>query len=278
MNNKKKLAIASISLAGVATLGLGAFAFLSDQATTAFNALTGRVSIAVDGNIKHFSSGTEADQEGIDNINPGDNDADLVGMSNIRLGSDHEIEINVKNTGNKSIITRNVISIRVLDGETPIYHKWTDNGKDMSAILIHGDTRTDGDKLGMSKNHQVPNANSTAWWQNSEYDEATQTLKIWTKPVVLNGIGDNAEKESGGELPTTGTNKDHSDKYYMYDIGMMKEVGQFKEDSAGNITNDMATKLNNLAGKKVEVTVEVEAMQYRNTSNEDFKTIFSQKF
>lgn len=270
MKNNKKLLLAGLSIAGVAAIGASAFAFLSAESEKTLTAKTGTVSMAATVNMEHSYSGTQGDA--ISNVNPGDNDPTVPDGS--RDGNDHEISVDVNNTGNKSITTRNVIKIQVLDGITPLdHHIALADGKVSSAVLLYYDA-TNKEAVGNSKDHTVPGAPASGadwttadWIDSVSWDEDSKTLLVYTKPIVLNGTGDNVETETGVT---------EISKSYTYDLGLSKNVGQYTDDNKETPYASNADALNSLYGKTISVTVDVQAMQYRNTSDSDWQTIFTE--
>lgn len=271
MKNNKKMLFAGLGLAGAAALGVGTFAFLSSESETRLTAKTGTVSMTASASMEHSYTGSQGN--GISNVNPGDNDPTV--PSGNREGNDHEVSVSVSNTGNKSILTRNVIKITVTNskGTALDHHINLAGGKVSSAVLLFGDSKTT--PVGDSKNHQVNNAPSAGadwttmpWIEKVEWKEDSKTFIVYTKPVTLNGTGENAETESGVTVTS---------KNYKYDLGLSKNVGQYSTVNGNPLYAANANALNALAGNTINVTVDVQAMQYRNTSDSDWETIFTEE-
>lgn len=102
MKNNKKLAIAGVSALGLAAVGFGAFAFFSDTAEQDTTGTVGTVDVTNTGKLELENAG---------NINPGDEDPTVPEGST--PGTSHKLSFGVKNQGNKSIVTRNIIEISV---------------------------------------------------------------------------------------------------------------------------------------------------------------------
>lgn len=102
MKNNKKLAIAGVSALGLAAVGFGAFAFFSDTAEQDTTGTVGTVDVTNTGKLELDNAG---------NINPGDEDPTVPEGST--PGTSHKLSFGVKNQGNKSIVTRNIIEISV---------------------------------------------------------------------------------------------------------------------------------------------------------------------
>lgn len=238
MNNKKKLAIAGVSAIGITALGLGTYAYFSDSVENTHTAEVGTVDIEVTNN-KLTHSGS------LDNMNPGDNDPDVPGTN--RPGTDHELSFTVNNVGNKSVITRTVITVSGTSAAdaTPI---GTD---DLSNIIL-------SEKSTYSANASTNDSDkSTAITKLTPYGTDDNALVYVIGGArnkdVLNGSGDNAETETVSS--TTSLNK-------TFDIGLEKEV----------------TPESPLMGANLTFKVEVQAMQYRNTGDNDWNTIFEETY
>lgn len=103
MKNNKKLAIAGVSALGLAAVGFGAFAFFSDKAEQNTDGTVGTVDVGTKGDLTLENPG---------NINPGDEDPNVPEGS--VPGTSHKLSFGIKNQGNKSIVTRNIIEIDVV--------------------------------------------------------------------------------------------------------------------------------------------------------------------
>ena len=109
MNNKKKLLAVGASVLGCAAVGFGAYAFFIDDDSVVTSTKVGTVDLTVTGELLH----EDAYGDSIAILNPGDNDPRSPEDS--RPGTDHELSINYTNNGNKSVITRAVVTVSATD-------------------------------------------------------------------------------------------------------------------------------------------------------------------
>ena len=237
MNNKKKLLIAGASTLGVAIVGLGAYAYFSDKDSETVDGTVGTVDItATDATLSHTYNGQEAP----DNINPGDNDPDQPNDPDnpSRPGTDHELSFDINNLGSKSVITRSKITVTAEDRDGNAI-----TAADLINIILS--EKTDSDNYTLAK--LAPLAYEAD-------DEELVYIVGGTSDRglvdVLNGVGDNAETEAN--VTATSMTK-------TFDIGLEKEVG--------------TTARSVLEGATITFTVEVQAMQYRNTADSDWETL-----
>lgn len=235
MNNKKKLLIAGASTLGVALVGFGAYAYFSDKDSETVNGTVGTVDItATDAVLSHTYNGQEAP----DNINPGDNDPEQGNEEGRRDGTDHELSFDINNLGSKSVITRSKITVTAKDRDGRAI-----TAADLMNIILS--EKTDAADYVLTKLAPVA-------------DEGTATSLVYIVGGtsdrglvdVLNGVGDNAELEA--DVDVTSITK-------TFDIGLEKEVG--------------TTARSVLEGATITFTVEVQAMQYRNTADSDWETL-----
>lgn len=235
MNNKLK--IAGMGILGTVFVGAGTFAFFSAKSEKTLDAAkVGTVAVEAGAEIKH--------EDDLNNVNPGDNDK-TVNAKN-RKGTDHEFKISVKNTGNKSVMVRNIIEVVAKDSKNnPVALKINKDGQDHQVVLITdaqkselsvGDTSIAGENRGMK-------GDPIALTYSKDNKSATFT----SDQFALNGT---EEKEGGVDIDA---------KSVVYDLGLAKEV-----------TNDL------LAGGTIELKIKTQAMQYRNTGDSDWKTIFEE--
>ena len=290
MNNKKKLAVAGVSTLGVAVVGLGAYAYFSDNATDQTSGTVGTVDIGVDTPvINHYYEGVKAPN----NLNPGDNqnetperpdptpedpdnpnytdpddpnspDYDPENIGD-RHGTDHELSFTITNSGTKSVMTRTKITVTAKDK----------NGQDITAdhlinIILSEQTAKkevegagylpDADEYGRltAKDYFIVKETPEAY-------EATDTSLLYVIGGnrafdVLDGVGEGAELETVNDIAD---NNNANDQILWvkktFDIGLDKAVG-----------TDAASPLE---GATITFTVEVQAMQYRNTSASDWETL-----
>lgn len=253
MKNKNKLIIGA-SVASALVIAGGTFAFFADSVEETLNSKVGNVSIEIEEcKITH--------SDNLNNINPGDNDPTLVveeepsgdspgsgiiGGPSIRPGSDHELSFVVNNTGNKSVITRTVITVSgTSTGATPI---GTD---DLANIIL-------SEKATYSANASANDSDkSTTVTKLTPYGTDGNALVYVIGGTrdedVLNGFGENAEIETVSSSTTLSK---------TFDIGLDKEV-----------TADSP-----LMGADLTFKVEVQAMQYRNTGDQEWNTIFEETY
>ena len=220
----KKAKIICAALAGVTALGIVGsmgLAFFTDTDSTEATAKAGSVIIDV----------TDLEIENADNVNPGDEDINVPKDS--REGTSHDFKFTVTNSGNKSVVTRNIITLtikkdgNVLDANMLALYE---NRKELSKKYVQLDGSTDF----------IP------------YEDYTTGKIVAVRYIVtgasLNGTGDAAEIEEG----ITSTKQD-----YSYDLSLSLE----------------ATNGYQLADIKADI--EVQAMQYRNTKDSTWETVFT---
>lgn len=238
MKIKNKIIIGA-SLASIAALGAGAFAFFSDKEEGNVNGAVGTVDVTLS-DLALTHSG------GLNNMNPGDNDPD--NDDSTRKGNDHELAFTITNAGNKSIITRTRIEVTGTKGNTNIS---ADELKNI--ILSEKPDATAG--RGVS-NTDVIESGFTRLQTSNKKDTNTLVYIVGGNNSrgmrdVLDGVGSNAEKETGNGK--TSTKK-------AFDVGLDKDV----------------TETSPLMGATINFKVIVEAMQYRNTSDNDWVVVFTQ--
>ncbi len=235
LENKTKFKIAGASLAGVALLASSTFALFTTQARTK-DPLVSKV-----GTVEIAMEADIAHENDQNIINPGDNDKAVPAEN--RKGTDHEFKIAVKNTGSKSIMARHLIEITALNSKgEPIVLKKDDNSrpavlvtKANKSTLSPGDTSISGSLRGFGEKDAPI---------EEGFENGAKVATIVTEPFALNG---SVEKESGVIA---------SEKTLVYDLGLANEV---------------ADELN---GGSIQIRIETQAMQYRNTGEKDWKTVF----
>ena len=311
MKNKKKLLIAGASAASLAALGLGAFAFFYDEVETMVESKVGFIDVDVTGNITHTQlkrelvprlmasepiidteNPNEITKEQVlalfetapDNLNPGDNE---MPDDYVHPGTDHEIELNIQNTGNKSIRTRILIEVSSEDGSLSsrdlrklnLYFDPynTIAGLSSAAQLAEGVfmIRKDLDEIGTTEDgvvfildqETVENVYNLSG--SPEINLLTDDISPYVlSGLILSGTGENAETElfksrtmnieTGEidtveqELPSSGTIK--------LDLGLEKNAGEIFE------------------GKKIILKITVQGMQFRNTNNNLWEDLFVNEF
>ena len=311
MKNKKKLLIAGASAASLAALGLGAFAFFYDEVETMVESKVGFIDVDVTGNITHTQlkrelvprlmasepiidteNPNEITKEQVlalfetapDNLNPGDNE---MPDDYVHPGTDHEIELNIQNTGNKSIRTRILIEILSEDGSLSsrdlrklnlYFDPYNTIAGLSSAAQLAEDVfmiRKDLSEIGTTEDgvvfildqETVENVYNLSG--SPEINLLTDDISPYVlSGLILSGTGENAETElfksrtmnieTGEidtveqELPSSGTIK--------LDLGLEKNAGEIFE------------------GKKIILKITVQGMQFRNTNNNLWEDLFVNEF
>lgn len=236
--NKKKIAIISTStFAAAALLTAGAFATFSDTAVIKTDATAGTVDIDVTG-LKLTNS---------NNINPGDHDIYLPSNPDDprNTGTEHKLSFRVDNKGTKSIKTRHVLTVSIEDQALdPSMLMFTENGQEIPnstkyIVTENGDVRAaDYDAQKHGKALAI------------RYYIIENILDGVGEPLSADGLTGVAEVENA--VQTTGAD-------YCYDFGM----------------SHLAT--NEYCSCKIDIELEVQAMQYRNTTGSDWAVLFNDK-
>ena len=239
--NKKLLSALSIICAVVLLFG-GVFAFFSDNALLNESAKVGKVDINVEGGLFHSNA--------LNNLNPGDNDPDV--PTDYRSGSDHELSFKIDNLGNKSIVTRTIIEISgmkndIILTEAELMNIILSEKQNITTITTQNNISTsDTDKY-----------NTVFPLEPIGYDNNKLTYVIGGSTqnnmnYVLNGTGNDAETETG--VTTTS-------KIQTFDVGLNKDVSS-----------------ETFEGATITFKVIVQAMQYRNSGDEEWNNIFEQSY
>ena len=232
MNNKLK--VAGMGILGTALVGAGTFAFFSAKSEKTLDAAkVGTVSVEAGAELKH-----EGD---LNNLNPGDNDK-TVSATN-RKGTDHEFKISVKNTGNKSVMVRNIVEVVAKNSEGKEVELKDKEGHQVVLITDAQKSELSVGDTSVAKENRGMKGDPIALTYAKDNKSATFT----SDQFALNGT---EEKEDGVDIDA---------KSVVYDLGLAKEV-----------TNDL------LAGGTIELKIKTQAMQYRNTGDSDWKTIFEE--
>lgn len=234
--NKKKLAIIlGTSLAAVSITAAGVFATFSDNAVIQETGTAGSVDIEVK-NLKLSNA---------NNINPGDHDIYLKDDPNDprNAGTPHKMTFDVSNLGTKSIKTRHMVTISLEDQNLdPSVFMITENGKE-----IENSTRYISTDKGL-----VPastyNANTHGKALAVVYYIIEDVLDGVGEPLSADGLSGVAEVENPVQKTSTS---------YTYDFGMDHKAGVEYEKC------------------KLNISLEVQAMQYRNTTGSDWAVLFS---
>ena len=250
MNNKKKLLAVGASVLGCAAVGFGAYAFFIDDDSVVTSTKVGTVDLTVTGELLH----EDAYGDSIAILNPGDNDPESPEDS--RPGTDHELSITYTNNGNKSVITRAIVTVSATDvNGDPVDVTELDEiliGLNNEATGI-GDTVTLEGKQNIElipfEHHYKPGlmGSTAVYIIGGEY----------MSPYILSGVGEDAEIEldiNGDAYPNS--------QNLTFEIGLDSYV---ESDS-------------NLYGATVNINVEIQAMQYRNTGSGQWDSLFADSY
>lgn len=225
-NKIKTIALLSLSAVMVAA---GSFAFFSDKKESKQTAKVGTLELEYGSNIAH--------QNGLNNINPGDNDKSV--PKDNRPGTDHELLIRTKNTGTKSAVVKHIIKVTATKNGHPI-ELISDEGR---RLLLFTPTEkenldTIGDTSVSKQNRGMGNADPINFKFNNDF-----TSMYYVSPEYpLNGTEElDAQKDTIAKV---------------YDLGLSR----FAE--------------NEFAGAEINIEIQTLAMQYRNTGKSEWTNIF----
>lgn len=273
MNKNKKIAaiVGATAAAGVAIIG-GTLALFTDSADRNTGGYEGNVDIVASDLTLSYP----------DNINPGDNDPDLPKTYTPKPGdplydpntpdatapvttTEHNLEFDITNNGNKSIRTRHtlVVSVKDVNGnyldarKLQLYEAAADEDTDPTNELAYG-VDTSG---GLSDNGKV-----YIDTDNKEYGKLTdipegaliKAIRYRFTPDVFDGVGLQAELE---DLSTVkGDGETAATKHYLYKLAC-----------------DMETP-NEYQGATVTIEATFEALQFRNTTHQDWSVVSQKTF
>ena len=171
------------------------------------------------------------------NINPGDNDPSIANKAGVRGGTEHDLTYKIANSGNKSVVVRSVITLDV-EGDlatAPAY------------FLLDNATQKD---LSLSSNVETYYEVNGKYIKKAEYNTgAVKSIRYVITERPMNGVGQNAETETNAVDGTGYT--------VTYPVAMSINTADEYEK------------------KKLDIDVVVQAMQYRNTADSDWTTVFS---
>lgn len=231
---KKRVGIIAC-ICAVALLAGATFALFSTTDLVSQSGKVGNVQVSV----------TDLEVENFKNVNPGDNDPDLPEDPDDprNPGTPHDITFTVSNEGNKSIVTRHVITVSAEDVDPTVFKIVKDGAEAVEKFYVVGDSDLTQEEY-------------------DAQDEPATAVKYIVSSDVFDGKGTaladggDAEKEDGA---ITSDDDDVSPSAsYTYSLAMSYEVNNEEYE-----------------GKGITINVEVQGMQYRNSNNSDWQTIFS---
>ena len=242
MKNKKTLSLISILCAFIFIIG-GALAFFSDNAILTESSKVGKVDIDVNGGLYHSNS--------LNNLNPGDNDPEI--PDDYRPGTDHELSFEINNLGNKSVVYRTIIEVSATKSDNTPF-----TAEELRAIILSekqnvaaATTQNTIASTDAGKQADINRLSATG------YDDGKLVYIVGGTTVdgmtyVLNGTGENPETE---------TNITSSNAVQTFDIGLDKDISAEVFE-----------------GASITFNVIVQAMQYRNTGDEEWNNIFEKSY
>lgn len=268
MDKKKKIVLTTgVGALSVIVVAGSAFALFTDKADDALIGTAGTVDV----NVADFKLSDN------DNINPGDNDPDLPTEYIPTEGdplydptnptkavpvktTDHNLTFTVTNDGTKSIRTRHTLVVSVHD----------DNGATLDARRLQlyemldltgaAKTKAENELTGKTYIYEADGAEQRVDNVEAIPDGVTvKAIEYRFTPDVFEGTGLSAEKEP--ELANAvRADGGAATKDYLYDLAL-----------------DMETP-NSYQGASVSIEATIEAMQYRNTIQDDWKTVSTKTF
>lgn len=233
MNKDKIAIIAGAIVAAGAILVWGTLALFTARTDSDFTATAGTVTI----DLKDLS------MSNYQNINPGDNDPS--NPSGSVEGTEHIFTYDVYNTGNKSIRTRHTIILNV------------DKAGESEQLLDARYLALFDTEVEIAEKYYIMDDDSVKTVLASDETQFVKAVKYVFLSDVFDGKGTdinnggNAEKES---IPNVVKQNEDGNvvKTYSYDFSLLRMAG------------------NAYQGCDISITVMIEAMQYRNTSNDDW--------
>ena len=246
MKKQKKIIFGSL-LSAFAILTIGSFAFFSDFSNSSVTGKGGSVDVSI-GDVVMTNS---------QNINPGDGDPETE-KTYIPLPGDplydednpntevnvsttpHNISFSVENKGSKSVRTRQTFLLKV------------NNGEDTLDPRVFSILNTDNEELGSNsevKTYILSNGLETS---SVNEDDDVVAIKYQVTSDIFDGVGENAEIE---DLSTVKSFNDVSLRYYNYILSMKKDSKNVYQNATVNID------------------VIVEAIQFRNTTPDDWQVV-----
>ena len=251
MKNKKKI-IAGAIAGALAVLTVGSFALFSDFDSKSVNGAGGTVNLSL----------STVTLENAQNINPGDEDLDAPKEYVPEPGdplynpddpdspvdiptTNHDLTFSVSNNGTKSVRTRQTILIKITKGDETL---------NPDAFYLADDSRA----VEISDWDQVSKSYVDADGNEVSSPEEAEAIKYVIISDVFDGLnnpgefGDNAEVE---DAATVKEDNGEVTKQYTYALAMAKNSKNIYQDAI------------------VDIDVVVEAMQFRNTTGDDWQVI-----
>lgn len=215
--------------------GVLAFFFSNSEVTTGATAGTVKVSL----------SGINFENSG--NINPGDGDPENPDNETRRDGTPHSISFFVENVGNKSVRTRNEITIsaadKTLDASVFVLYKYNEDGTPSNVEVVKKYYEVNGEYI------------SEEEYNNITGDKFCSSVRYVIAGDYFDGVGSDAEIE---ELTTVKANDEgKAIQRYTYSFAMK------------------ATSLDAYQGARVDINVTTYAAQYRNTTGSNWYKVGS---
>lgn len=232
MNKNKKIVLITCSVASaLVILGASTLALFTARTDSNFTAKAGTVTVEL----------KDLDLTNKENINPGDNDPSV---SKEAVGcTPHAFSYDVYNTGNKSIRTRQTIILTADKAGTSL------ETLDARYLALFKDANEISSKTYvLSDNSEVSSISDTS--------KTVKAVKYVFISDVFDGKGVSTEDKGDAEKESSSTVKQNDagnvTKKYTYDFSLLKEAG------------------NEYQGCDISIDVNIEAMQYRNTTDSDW--------
>lgn len=249
-------------VAAIAVIG-GAFALFTDSTDKSTDGVAGTVDITA----------SNINLSNPDNINPGDYDPDMPVTYTPTEGdplydaenpdkvvtistTPHDLTFNITNDGTKSIRTRHTFVLSVLDKDG--------NYLDARAFQLYEDL--DGTTADMPSHEEELTGkvyiaeDNTEYTDESEIPEGTliKAIRYRFTPDIFDGVGLQAETETDSTVKSGGNIA--ASKDYDYKLAMNMETP------------------NSYQGATLNIEATFEALQYRNTVQDDWKVVSTNSF
>ena len=253
MTKKQKvLAIIGASSAALIAVGGSALALFTDNASKATNGTAGTVDILA----------SDIELSNFDNINPGDNDPDMPKSYIPTVGdplfdasnpnkevalktTEHDLTFSITNEGTKSIRTRHTFVLSVKDGsgnflDARVFQLYEDGNELTGKVYI------DSKGKEYTSLSAIPN------------DVLIQSVRYRFTPDIFDGIGKGAEVETVSTVKSVGGKAATQD--YLYELALDKETP------------------NEYQGASLSIEAMFEALQFRNTNQNDWNVVSTDTF